>query len=129
MIERTPGLELGDDGNAVGRDPRGMTVHELRQLGHLPMTAQEALRSRCLDCCAGSAHEVRSCVAVACPAWPFRLGKSPWRIPLSDAEKARRRNLLAQVGKTSSEPEKSRQANAGSPAAAISASEDEATPP
>jgi hypothetical protein len=78
--------------------------------------------SRCLDCCAGSAHEVRSSVAVTCPAWPFRLGKAPWRAPLSDAEKHRRRNLLSRVGKTaenSSEPENSRRANAGSSPATI----------
>ena len=59
---------MGVDGNAVGRDPRGMTAAELAELGHEQMTAQEALRLRCLDCCGGSSHEIRCCVSVQCPA-------------------------------------------------------------
>ena len=79
MIQRPLGLEPGNDGNAVGRDPRGMTVHELRQLGHLPMTAQEALRSRCLDCCAGlgsrgSGLRRGDMPGLAFPAWQIAVG-------------------------------------------------------
>jgi hypothetical protein len=124
--------EITSECHPVGHDPRKMEPNELRALGHMQMTPLAALRLRCLDCCGGSADEVRKCMALTCPAWPFRTGVNPWRVPLSEIEKARRRNLLARVGKNvgkSSEPEKSRQANAGSPAAAISASEDEATPP
>ncbi len=49
-----------------------------------------ALRLRCIDCCAGSAIEVRRCTAVECPAWPFRMGTSPWREKrvLTDEERA-----------------------------------------
>jgi hypothetical protein len=119
MIARMPGLVPGDGGNAVGRDPREMTAGEFRQLGHEPMTAQAALRLRCLDCCAGSTHEVRCCVSVTCPAWPFRLGRSPWRAPLSASEKSRRRQLLSRVDKrvgNSSQAEKSGSVEGGSPA-------------
>ncbi len=85
-----PGLERAADGELVGRDPRGMSADEVREVGHEPMSAQKALRLRCLDCCAGSSAEVRLCVAVKCPSWPFRMGKSPWKAPraLSDEHKA-----------------------------------------
>ena len=76
----------------IGRDPREMTRAELEAIGHEPMSPLEALRAKCLDC-AGSAHEVRCCVAMACPSWPFRTGKNPWRAPASEAQReASRRN-------------------------------------
>jgi len=107
-----------------------MKPDELRAFGHIAMTPLSALRSRCIDCCGGSVEEVRSYTAFACPAWPFRMGANPWRVPLSDAEKARRRILLARVGKSagnSSELEKSRRVLAGLPPAAVAAPEDDAT--
>lgn len=73
---RTTGLETLD-GNAVGRDPRTLSVDELQQLGHARMSPLKALRLRCVECCAGSAHEVRLCVSVTCPSWPFRMGSNP----------------------------------------------------
>jgi hypothetical protein len=118
------GTEAGFDGHRIGRDPRKMSQGELRALGHVPMSPLSALRMRCLDCCAGSADEVRKCMSVTCPAWPYRMGVSPWRAPLSEAEKVRRRQILARVGKmagNSSEPEKSRRPDGASPTAAISA--------
>jgi hypothetical protein len=33
-----PGLEPGEGGHAIGRNPHDMTVAELRQLGHQPAT-------------------------------------------------------------------------------------------
>lgn len=72
-------LEPGADGKLIGRDPRSLSQDELTGAGHKPMSAQDALRLRCIDCCAGSTDEVRKCVAVACAAWPFRMGKSPWK--------------------------------------------------
>jgi hypothetical protein len=95
------GLEPGDDGHAIGRDPRRMTQNELRALGHQPMSAQEALRARCLDCCAGSPSEVRYCAAVECPSWPFRMGKSPWRSPPSEARREAGRALAARMAQKS----------------------------
>jgi hypothetical protein len=118
------------DNRPIARDPRKMKPDELRAFGHMPMTPLAALRLRCIDCCGGSVDEVRRCTACACPSWPFRIGIIPWRAPLSDAERDRRRNILARVHKTvgsSPEPEKSRRADAGLPPAAISAPDDEAT--
>ena len=70
------GLELRE-GLEVGRDPRAMTQDDLRALGHAPMSATKAIRARCLDCCNGSAAEVRLCTATGCPSWPWRMGKNP----------------------------------------------------
>src|SRR5215471_15474323 len=78
----------------IGRDPREMTRAELEAIGHEPMSPLEALRAKCLDC-AGSAHEVRCCVAMACPSWPFRTRANPWRAPPTEAQiEARRQAAL-----------------------------------
>ena len=76
------GLERRD-GFDVGRDPRAMSADDLQQLGHARVSPLRALRLKCLDCCNDSAQEVRLCTAVDCPSWPFRMGKNPWRAPLS----------------------------------------------
>lgn len=76
------GLERRD-GFDVGRDPRSMSAEELAQLGHARVSPLRALRLKCLDCCNDSAQEVRLSTAVDCPSWPFRMGKNPWRPPLS----------------------------------------------
>lgn len=43
------------------------------------MTPVRAIRAKCLDCCAGSAHEVKLCPSSSCSLYPFRLGKNPNR--------------------------------------------------
>ena len=73
-----------DGGWLVGRDPRRVTQAALVAMGHEPSSPMQAIRAKCLDCCAGSSDEVRKCVAVACPLWPFRTGKNPWRAPISE---------------------------------------------
>ena len=86
---RQIGLERRD-GVDVGRDPRAMSADDLEQLGHARVSPLKALRLNCLDCCNGSAQEVRLCTAVDCPSWPFRMGKNPWRPPLSAEARAQR---------------------------------------
>ena len=100
-IDRTVGLE-DRNGALVGRDPREMTTEELEQLGHERMSLQKALRLRCLDCCAGSAAEVRLCVSVTCPSWPFRMGETPWRAPASEERRENGRRLAANFAATRS---------------------------
>lgn len=39
----------------------------------------KAIRAKCLDCCGGSANEVRLCTAPNCPLYHFRFGKNPYR--------------------------------------------------
>ena len=92
--DRAIGLERRD-GHGVGRDPRNMTPDELMSLGHVRMSAQQALRLRCIDCSGASAAEVRLCTHVQCPAWPFRMGQSPWRPPASEAQLAQVKTLAA----------------------------------
>ena len=46
--------------------------------GHKQTTPTEAIRRKCLDCCAGQIIEVRLCEATACPLWPFRAGQHPY---------------------------------------------------
>jgi len=89
------GKEIGPEGEPVGRDPRKMRPDELRALGHRPMSPIRALRLRCLDCCGGSAKEVRWCVAADCPAWPFRMGVSPYRAKRTLTEAQRERLALS----------------------------------
>ena len=93
MTDRAPGLEIATiDGTQIqiGRDPRTMTGDELQALGHVAMPVLDAIRARCVDCCAGVAIEVRRCTAVFCPSWPFRMGKNPWRakVEMSDERRA-----------------------------------------
>jgi hypothetical protein len=91
-------------GEVVGRDPRKMACEELERLGHRPCSVINALRRRCLDCCAGSPQEVRFCVAKTCPSWPFRMGKNPWaeKRKLSDEQReASRERMRAMVAKRS----------------------------
>jgi hypothetical protein len=67
-----------DEGELVGKDPRDVPSQVLS----LKFSAQnrlKAIRAKCLDCCCGNAAEVRKCVAVDCPSWPFRMGKDPFR--------------------------------------------------
>ena len=101
------GCEYGAKGTVIGRDPRKMTRAELEAVEHKPMSPLKALRLKCLDCCCGSPRDVRSCVAVDCPSWPFRMGKSPWREPrkLSDEQRAQMAARLRRL-RSASVPER-----------------------
>lgn len=55
------------------------TPSDLLNLGHSQKPPLKALRENCLECCNGSPKEVSQCTAIACPAFPFRHGKNPWR--------------------------------------------------
>ena len=39
------------------------------------VTRGKAIRLKCLDCCCGSAFEVRRCESRDCPLWRYRLGR------------------------------------------------------
>ena len=39
----------------------------------------KAIRLKCLDCCCGSANEVKLCTVEKCALYPFRFGKNPNR--------------------------------------------------
>ena len=44
-----------------------------------PKTPMGAIRAKCLDCCCYQIKEVKACGARACPLYPFRAGKNPFR--------------------------------------------------
>lgn len=78
---RYSGLKIDADGWAVGRDPDELSAEELHAVAGEKKSLLAVIRARCIDCCAGNSAEVRKCVAVSCPNWPYRMGRRPkaWR--------------------------------------------------
>ena len=68
---------------AEGRDQ----VSKIRKKNAIPLPLK-IIRTRCLDCVCGSAHEVKMCHMSHCAAWPYRFGRYPknedLRIPCYD---------------------------------------------
>ena len=87
----------GFDARGWALDPRTMAREQLEALGHRPISPLQAIRSRCLDCSSGSIQEVRICAATSCAVWPFRLARSPWRAPTSEAQRANLRKVAAKA--------------------------------
>ena len=48
----------------------------------------KVIRMKCLDCTCDQIKEVQLCPSEDCLNWPFRMGKDPYKTPLSDAKKA-----------------------------------------
>jgi hypothetical protein len=71
--------EPSEGGLQVGRDPRTIPEMDWWAAGLPSRTLAEAARAKCLDCCGGQLREVRFCMALACPLWPFRMGIDPFR--------------------------------------------------
>ena len=71
--------EPSEGGLQVGRDPRTIPGMDWQAAGLPSRTLAEAARAKCLDCCGGQLREVRFCMALACPLWPFRMGTDPFR--------------------------------------------------
>ena len=42
-----------------------------------PLTPIKAIRAKCLDCCCGSANEVRECTLEKCGLHAYRMGRNP----------------------------------------------------
>ena len=63
------------------------------------LTPMKAIRAKCLDCSGGSIHEVKVCVTPACPLYPFRFGKNPFRKPRELTE-AQRREIADRLSKS-----------------------------
>ena len=51
-------------------------------------TPVKTIRQKCLDCCCGSAQEVRLCTVADCPLHPWRFGKRPVDYLADHAENA-----------------------------------------
>jgi hypothetical protein len=93
---RLQGLEQSsaDDGHQIGRDPRAMTTAELNELDYHSMPLLAVIRARCLDCVGHEPGEVRKCVAVDSPNWPYRMSHNPFRV-VSEAQREVGRRLGA----------------------------------
>ena len=64
-----------------------------------PTNPVKAIRKYCVECCRGSANEVKLCPAEECVLHPFRFGKNPYRAhrELTDEQKATMAERLAQA--------------------------------
>jgi hypothetical protein len=67
-----------DEGELIGKHP-GDVPSEILSPKFRAQNPLKAIREKCLDCCCENAAEVRKCVAVDCPLWPFRMGTNPFR--------------------------------------------------
>jgi hypothetical protein len=89
-----------DDGHLIGRDPRKMTIAELNDLGHQTRPLLAVIRAKCLDCVGHERSEVRTCVAVDCPNWPYRMAHNPFHAA-SEARRESGRRLAARMARKS----------------------------
>jgi hypothetical protein len=89
LLEKSP-FEV-DGGELIGRDPRKIEADEFDRAGLEGVPVLAVIRAKCLDCCVQQPDEVRKCVAVLCPNWPYRMGANPFRsVNLSEEERERR---------------------------------------
>lgn len=80
-----------DGGELIGRDPRRISTAEFDEAGIDGAAILAVIRAKCLDCCVQQEAEVRKCVAILCPNWPYRTGVNPFRsVNISEAERERR---------------------------------------
>ena len=49
------------------------------------LTPIKSIRKKCLDCCGGSAFEVKLCAITDCPLHPYRYGKRPLKSTFSES--------------------------------------------
>ena len=75
MIRKNRYIETTPQGQVVGKNPRRLTVADVRDLNH-PLQPIYAIRQKCLQC-AGSAAEADACIDLECPLWLFRFGHVP----------------------------------------------------
>jgi hypothetical protein len=49
-----------------------------------PLGRKMAIRKKCLECCAGSASQVRHCDIYDCTLWPWRSGRQETPKPVEN---------------------------------------------
>lgn len=67
-----------DNKESFGADPRSVGVDSLKEAGHEKQPILRVIREKCMDCCCRQQTEVRKCVSVSCPLWPYRMGTNPF---------------------------------------------------
>ena len=78
LLEPLKGTQPGDN-ILVGKNPLFLEGVQLEAGGIERTTPLKAIRSLCIDCCAGNKAEVRRCVDVTCPLWHLRMGANPFQ--------------------------------------------------
>jgi hypothetical protein len=79
-------------------------TRDLAVLGHESMPVLAAIRAKCLDCSCGNRAEVADCLVRACPLWPFRMGKNPWRAEVSASRREAARRSAARLQRAGTIP-------------------------
>ena len=77
-IENSNPLLEYENGHLIGKNPLSLDENLLEDAGHIQTPIAKIIRKKCLDCCGFQAGEVRKCVAISCPLWPYRMGKNPF---------------------------------------------------
>ena len=62
-----------------GKNPNHIAKAELIDSGYVITEPLVAIRTKCIDCCGGSAEEANLCASTNCPLWTFRMGNNPLR--------------------------------------------------
>jgi hypothetical protein len=84
-----------DGGELIGRDPRKIPGEEFARAGLEGNPLLRVIRSKCVDCCGGQESEVRKCVLITCPNWPYRMGANPFRAARELTEEQREKSAAA----------------------------------
>lgn len=98
---------------------KGLTTPEdLSAIGHQARPILSAIREKCFDCSGGSWNEVADCLVRKCALYPFRMGKNPWRKPMSEDNRlAAKERMLALKASNPAVAQPSDDITAASPAA------------
>ena len=78
LLEPLKGTQPRDN-ILVGKNPLFLDRAQMEAGGIERTTPLRAIRSHCIDCCAGNKAEVRRCVAVKCALWHLRMGTDPFQ--------------------------------------------------
>ena len=84
-----------DGGELIGRDPRKIPVEAFNQAGLEGHPLLQVIRAKCLDCCCQQEVEVRKCVVVLCPNWPYRMNANPFRAARELTDEQREKSAAA----------------------------------
>ena len=75
------------DGHLIGKNPLSTDVFLMQGAGCEQSSPAKVMREKCLDCVGFQPSEVRKCVCTACPLWPYRMGKDPFKSAKCKAQK------------------------------------------
>ncbi len=73
-------IQINPDGSTEAANPDTLTAEQLVALGHRKRPLTNAIREKCIDCCAGQTAEVRRCTTIKCALWPYRMATDPFAI-------------------------------------------------